>query len=175
MDTMKLLAEIDRMVATGKVVTSANDEAVADIVLATITSGTTASFYLTRAQAALVKERFWTPERIRRTGLRPISPEETERIRVELGVRVKNFRCTPITCGCGHVYDAFDFIQQGIREHGLDVVNSVFSLKDSTFLQVNPSFVPICPVDDRRLSRTHSSDGGIEYDCDEYGGCCYQE
>ncbi|MGW7444153.1 hypothetical protein [Kitasatospora sp. NPDC054795] len=175
MGTMKLLAEIDKVVATGKVVASADDEAVADIVIATITGGISASFYLTRTQAAVIKERFWTPERIRRAGLRPISPEETERIRVELGVRVANFRCAPITCACGHVYDAFDFIQQGIREHGLDVVNSVFSLKDSTFLQVNPSFTPICPVDDQKLSRTHGADDGFEYDCDEYGGCCYQE
>ncbi|WP_051836963.1 hypothetical protein [Streptomyces sp. NRRL WC-3742] len=172
---MKLLAEIDKLVATGKMVASASDEAVADIVITTIANGVTASFYLTRAQATIVKDRFWTPERIRRSGLRPISEEETERIRAELGVKVTNFRITPIKCSCGHTYDAFDFIQQGIREHGIDVVNSVFSLKDSTFLQVNPSFTPICPVDNQKLSRSHNPDDGIEYDCDEYGGCCYQE
>ncbi|MFF2744109.1 hypothetical protein ACFVVA_01055 [Kitasatospora sp. NPDC058048] len=94
---------------------------------------------------------------------------------MELGIGVANFKCAPITCTCGHAHDAFDFIQQGIREHGLDVVNSVFSLKDSTFLQVNPSFTPICPVDDQELSRTHRADDGFAYDCDEYGGCCYQK
>ncbi|MFF2744108.1 hypothetical protein ACFVVA_01050 [Kitasatospora sp. NPDC058048] len=54
--------------------TSADDEAVTDIVIATIAGGVSASFYLTRAQAAVITERFWTPERIRRTGAPPDIP-----------------------------------------------------------------------------------------------------
>ncbi|MER7707677.1 hypothetical protein ABTX81_32850 [Kitasatospora sp. NPDC097605] len=166
---MKLLTEIDNMVATGKLVASADDQAVIDIVKAVIKSSASVSFYLTRAQAEAIKEWLWTPERTRRAGLRLISEEETERIRAELGVEVANFRFSPIECDCGHTYDAFDFIQQGIREHGLDAVTSVFSLKNSTLLQVNPKFVPICPADNQNLLAR--SNGGITYESPDYGGC----
>ncbi|WP_316528336.1 hypothetical protein [Kitasatospora brasiliensis] len=166
---MKLLTEIDNIVATGKLVASADDQAIIDIVKAAIRGSASISFYLTRTQADAIKDWLWTPERTRRAGLRLISEEETQRIRAELGVEVANFRFSPIECDCGHTYGAFDFIQQGIREHGLDAVTSVFSLKNSTLLQVNPRFVPICPVDNQDL--LGKTDGGITYESPDYGGC----
>ncbi|WP_037901607.1 hypothetical protein [Streptomyces sp. NRRL S-350] len=167
---MKLLTEIENVVATGKMVTSASDQTIIDLVKAAILKDLSASFYLTRAQAYAVTEWYWTPERIQLSGIRPVPHGEFERIRRELGVELTDFNYAPIKCSCGHIYDAFDFFQQGIREHGLEVVNSIFSMTESTLLQVNPSFTPICPVDNQKLEV--SLRGGGTYRCTDYGGCC---
>jgi hypothetical protein len=169
-----MLQRIDEVVKSGKLVVSGDDETMVAIVKAAILNGVSASFYLTRQQAEAVKAWYWTPERIKITGLKAISYEEEEKIRTELGIKnVHNFRYTPFRCECGRTYGAFEFFQQGVREHGLQVVNAVFSLENSTFFQVNPSFVPICP--DCGRANMAMQEGGIEYDCDEYGGCCWQE
>jgi hypothetical protein len=85
---------------------------------------------------------------------------------------IDHFRYSPFRCECGRTYGAFEFFQQGVREHGLEAVNAVFSLENSTFFQVNLSFVPICPDCGRAQDLNMSMNGGGEYDCDEYGGCC---
>jgi hypothetical protein len=169
-----LLADIDTVVGTGKAVVAGGDDAVVSVVKDAIESDESVSFYLTRDQARAVKEWYWTPERVRLTGIEPISDEESERIRSELGIdNITNFRYAPLRCECGHTYGAFDFLQQGIRQHGLDAVTAVFGLKTSTFFQVNPSFVPVCPECGRSLMpRGLMAAGGGWYDCDEYGGCC---
>ncbi len=166
------LGAIDDIVAEGKAVVSGADEEIVTLVKRAIEDCRSASFYLTRGQAHAIRDWYWTPERIEQTGLRPISTEEAARIRTELGVTgITNFRYAPMQCECGHIYGAFDFLQQGVRTHGLEAVNAVFSLKNSTFLQVNPTFVPVCPNCDHKLMRSKLGDG--EYDCEEYGGCCY--
>ena len=131
------------------------------------------SFYLTPSQAQAIREWYWTPERTRVTGIAPISAEEEQRIRSELGVDVTNFRYAPLKCECGHAYGAYDFLAQGVRQHGLAAVNAVFSLQNSTFFQVNPRFVPVCPACERELQMmAKNGGGGGWYDCDQYGGCC---
>jgi hypothetical protein len=162
-----LIEEIDTVVASGKAVMNGDDRDIVDIVKEAIKTDKSASFYLTRAQANAIREWYWTPERIQLTGIEPISAEENERIRTELGINVTNFRYAPLQCECGHQYGAFDFLEQGVRQHGLTMVNSVFELKNSTFFQVNPSFVPVCPTCNRMIRQ-----GGGWYDCDGYGGCC---
>ncbi|BCW70853.1 hypothetical protein [Arthrobacter sp. NicSoilB8] len=173
-----VLTEIDAIAATGKAVIADGGDGVVEVVKAAILADVSASFYLTKEQARAVKDWFWTPERIRRTGLREISDEENERIKSELGLKLTGFRFTPVTCECGHVYGAFDFLQQGIKLHGLDAVRSVFALKNATLFQVNPTFKAVCPVDNRPINKQPGKNRikldvwGIEYDCDQYGGCC---
>ena len=170
MRSVSYLDEIDSVVATGKAVIGSSDQEIVDILKEAIGSGRSASYYLPRDQAEVLREWYWTPERIKITGITQISVEETERIRDDLSVNVTNFRFAPFTCECGSVYGAFDFLQQGIREHGLETVTAIFSLKHSTFFQVNPNFIPVCPSCDRRLSEI-SKVRGWAYDCDQYGGC----
>lgn len=165
------LQRIDDVVKSGKLVISGDDETIVAIVKSAILNDLSASFYLTRQQADAVKAWYWTPERIKTIGLKPISPEEERRIKTELGIKnIHNFRYAPFKCECGRLYGAFDFFQQGVRQHGLQVVNAVFSLQNSTLFQVNPSFVPTCP-DCGRAANMRSSGGGW-YDCEGYGGCC---
>lgn len=44
---------------------------------------------------------------------------------------------------CGYLYSTYEFIQQGIQEHGEDVVKSTFSFKGGTF-QIKPNQVLVC-------------------------------
>jgi hypothetical protein len=181
-----MLQRIDQVVEDRKLVVSGDDETMVAIVQAAIVNDVSASFYLTPQQAEAIKVWYWTPERIKITGLKPISYEEEKKIKTELGVRgIDNFRFAPHTCECGHTYGAFEFFQQGVALHGLEAVNAVFSLRNSTLFQVNPRFIPICPECGRALRSMASGPrnaaipdlpqappGGIYYDCDKYGGCC---
>lgn len=166
-----MFTQIEAVVGSGRAAISADDGTIVAAVQETIRSGRSASFYLSLAQANAVKAWYWTPERIERSGTKPISSEERDRVESELGVEnIASFRSSRFQCSeCGHVYGSFEFLQQGIREHGLDTVNSVFALKNTSFLRVNPAFVAICPNCNQMLG------DGFEYDCDGYGGCCYQE
>jgi hypothetical protein len=165
-----LLAHIEAVAESGKATISADDTSIVAIVKETIRSGRSVSFYLTPGQADAVRAWYWTPERVKASGIKVVSSDEKAKIESELGIEnMVSFRCTRIQCECGHIYGAFEFLQQGIREHGVDAVRAVLSLKNLTFLRANPSLVMVCP------NCTQLLGGGIEYDCDGYGGCCYQE
>jgi hypothetical protein len=164
-----VLAHIEAVAGSGKATISADDSTVVAIVRETITSGKSASFYLTPDQSNAVRAWYWTPERVKTSGIRVVSSEEAARIESELGIsNIASFRCNRIQCECGHVYGAYEFLQQGIREHGVDAVRSVFALENSRFHRANPSLVAVCPDCNALLG------DGIEYDCDNYGGCSYE-
>jgi hypothetical protein len=166
----ELLAHIEAITGAGKATISADDNDIVAIVKESIRSGKRASFYLSAAQTNAIRAWYWTPARVKASGIKVISSDERSKIQSELGIEnIESFRCTRTECVCGHVYGAFEFLQQGIREHGVDAVRLVFELKNSTFLQSNPTFVLVCPNCQQLLG------GGIEYDCDGYGGCSYQE
>ncbi|WP_069509967.1 hypothetical protein MKY08_05390 [Lysinibacillus sp. FSL M8-0337] len=176
-----MLNQIDAVTGSGKVIISANESTVVEIVKETIESGRSASFYLTNDQAKAVKMWYWTPERIKASKIQPISNDEKARIKAELGIEVHSFRFSPIQCECGHIYGGFEFLQQGVRDHGVNSIKAVFNLKNSMFLQANPTLVPVCPNCNQMLiSRDGGPDGGpilgdLEYDCDQYVGCCIVE
>jgi hypothetical protein len=44
---------------------------------------------------------------------------------------------------CGALYSTYEFIQQGIKQHGEELVRSTFSFKGGVF-QNNPNQVPVC-------------------------------
>ncbi|WP_159012347.1 hypothetical protein [Streptomyces sp. NRRL F-5123] len=164
-----LLAHIEAVVDSGKAVISADDEAVVAIVQETVKSGRTASFYLSRKQARALRDLHWTPERIKASRLEPVSSEEKSRIESELGVEIGNFRFASFKCKSGHTFGAFEFLQQGIREHGVGSVKRIFELKNSAFLRVNPHFVVSCSECDQTM------EGGIEYEGATYPGCSYPD
>jgi hypothetical protein len=167
------LSHLEAVLNSGKAIISADDDTIVALVKETIDSGRKATFYLSSAQSDAVRSWFFTPERIRTVGMQPVSAEEAARIETELGIaNIGSFRCNRIQCECGQMYGAFEFLQQGIREHGGDLVKAVFALDNFTMLNANRPLVEICPNCDRTL---RADDGGIEYDCDDYGGCCYQE
>jgi hypothetical protein len=165
------LADIDNMVTHGKAVIAADDDNVIAIVKEAIESDKSASFYLNRAQADAIRDWYWTPDRVRTRGLREVSSEEIERIESELGIdNLESFRITPALCECGHQYGAFEFLQQGIREHGLETVKAIFASENLKLIHVNASLAHVCPACNRKVLK-NQRDGGIEYEGPTYGGC----
>ena len=167
------LDHLNAVVDSGRAIISADDDTIVAIVQDTINSGRTATFYLSAAQSNYVRAWFFTPERVSALGLDRISADEAARITSELGIEnVETFRCNRIRCECGEMYGAFEFLQQGIREHGPDVVKAVFALNNFTMLNANRALIEVCPNCNRQLL---ADNGGFTYDCDHYGGCCYEE
>lgn len=172
MDAMdrSLLNHIEAVVGTARATISADDDDIVAIVEATISSGKAATFYLSSKQANSVRSRYFTPQRLNASKIELISIEEKARIESELGIEnIASFRSSRKQCECGQVYGAFEFLQQGIREHGADVVKAVFALNNFTILNANRPLVLICPNCNQVVR------GGFEYDCDDYGGCCYED
>jgi hypothetical protein len=167
------LGHLEAVVDSGRAVISADDQTIVAIVQDTINSGRTATFYLSAAQSNYLRSWFFTPDRIAALGIDRITPGEAERITSELGIQnVESFRCNRIQCECGQLYGAFEFLQQGIREHGPEVVRAVFALDNFTMVNANRTLVEVCPNCNRALA---DANGGFTYDCDHYGGCCYEE
>lgn len=171
------LTTIDAFVGKGNTVVSVEDDHLIPIIEKMIESGKYASFYLPQHQADTVNAWYWTPEWVEATGLEEVSGEEKARIESELGIEdIGPFSSNRIECECGQIYGAFEFLQQGMREHGADVVRGIFALKNAALLHVNPPHVPVCPNCERRLG-----DGDVEisaagrghyYGKGKYAGCC---
>lgn len=165
-----LFTHIQAVVDTGRATISADDDVIVAIVQEAIKSGRTATFCLTYTQAKSVRSWYFTPERIEASKIEFISDEEKHRIKSELGIDgIDSFRSNRIQCKCGQDYGAFEFLQQGIREHGEDVVKTVLAHNNFTMFNINRTLVKICPSCDQTLG----PDDGYEYDCDDYGGCSY--
>ncbi|MFD4585361.1 hypothetical protein [Streptomyces sp. NPDC058434] len=155
MDTSSL-AGIESVVKRGRAVMAADDTAVVDAVKETVRSGRTATFYLTRSQFDAVNAWYWTPNRMKQLGLEPVSDEEMARITAELGAEAcGSAYSNRIKCPSGHVYGAFEFVKQGIEEHGLEATRAVFALKDTAVIRANPHQQVQCVECRRRLATPH--------------------
>lgn len=162
------LSVIESAISDGRVVMAAENGIIVAAIQEAVMAGRTATFYLTRAQFEAVNSWYWTPQMIRSTGIESVSSEEKERIRSELGVEETRLSYSNrIECQCGRVYGAFEFMQQGIREHGLEAVQSVFDLKDAAIIRVNPRQQAICPECKMAILAPH-------YYCYWSYGCCRQ-
>ncbi|MFC9774485.1 hypothetical protein [Paenibacillus chitinolyticus] len=162
------LDDIESVVSGGKAVMVAEDGIVVAAVQEAIMSGRSATFYLTRAQFTAVNSWYWTPQMIKGTGLEPVSAEEKDRIQSELGIEeTKLSYSNRIQCQCGRMYGAFEFMQQGMKEHGREAVQSIFKLKEVTVLRVNPRQEAVCPDCETILRAPH-------YYCYWRYGCCRQ-
>lgn len=163
------LASIEAVVSSGNAVVSAEDGAIVAAVQETLEAGRSATFYVTHAQAAAVNSWYWTPKRIKETGIEAVPKEEKARIEQELGVKETGaLYSNRIPCECGRVYGAFEFVQQGIAEHGKAAVGAVLELKETSVIRVNPVQVAVCPDCSKKLLSGH-------YYCWVNGyGCCRQ-
>ena len=103
-----------------------------------------ATLYLRPTVLEAVLRRYWTPDLAKAFGLQPITAEQAEKIKSDFGIDIDG-NANSLTCPrCLHPYSTYEFIQQGISEHGEEVVRTVFALKGVAVLQINPSQTPIC-------------------------------
>ncbi|MEH6652429.1 MAG: hypothetical protein V7707_20630, partial [Motiliproteus sp.] len=128
----------------GKTVVSSEDSAIIEWAMKTIASGKTTTLYLKPIVFAAIRRWYWTPERLKIVGMKPISSDQSARIKSDFNIEVDGYANVLDCPRCGHVYSTYEFIQQGIEEHGEEFVKTAFSLKRVAILQINPVQNTIC-------------------------------
>lgn len=146
---------IQTLVHQGKTVVSSEDSAIIEWAIKTITEGRTATLYCKPTVFEAIRRWYWTPERVKLVGFKPISPEQAARVKSDFNIEVDGYANSLDCPRCGHVYSTYEFIQQGIEEHGEELVRAAFSLKRAAIIQINPVQDTIC-----RNCRLHILLGG---------------
>jgi hypothetical protein len=169
-----LLKSIEEVVNAGKTVISADKSVVVSIIQEALSKGQTVTFFAPPDQAQAVMRLYWSPRRIKEIGLERIPDEERARIESELGVPGPAGFSNYVQCSCGGVYGEFEFMEQGIREHGKDWVKGILELKNTATLRINPGQDAICPKCNLTLRPGHwyemqADDKTLIY------GCCTGE
>ena len=168
---------IKSLVHQGKAVVSAENSTTVKWAIKAITEGKTATLYCKPIVFEAIRRWYWTPERVEFARFKPISPETSARVKSEFKIDVDGYANSLNCPRCGHVYSTYEFIQQGIEEHGEEHVRAAFSLKRAAIVQINPVQDTVC-----RNCRLHllMGDGGVygsydyEYRCVENNAyaCC---
>ncbi|MCI4085328.1 hypothetical protein MRQ86_34510 [Streptomyces sp. MMS21 TC-5] len=177
------LSRIDDVAVNGDCVVSASRDSVIELVKQAVEGGISASFYVPRTIAEAVLAWYWTAERIREFGVEVVSNEEQRSIEKEFGLEDVIHFANRIECeNCGHVYGAFEFVEQGIRTHGKEAVEAVLDLKSAVLIRVDPTEVSICPNCEQRITQGglklgERIVGGTEVPhyyggTSAYAGCC---
>jgi hypothetical protein len=166
------LDHFDAAVEHGGSVLSAEGSVVLSMVKEATQSGYAATFYVTKSQFDAIVNWYWTPERRKSLKVEPVSIEERQRIESELGVKDSGFHYSNrITCDkCGSHYGAFEFVLQGIREHGREIVEAALTLSNAGIIRVNSANVAVC-----QTCRAPFSGGTSHYYSWERYSCCRME
>jgi hypothetical protein len=135
---------IEALVHEGKAVVSSENSAMVEWVTGAIADGRTVTLYLKPAVFEAIRHWYWTPERIELVGLKPLSAEQVAKVKSDFDIVVDGYANSLDCPRCGRPYSTYEFIQQGIEEHGREVVRSTFSLRRAAILQVNPVQNLIC-------------------------------
>jgi hypothetical protein len=147
---------IETLVHQGKAVVSAEDSDLIEWAMRSITEGTTATLYLTPTVFEAIRRWYWTPERVKLVGLEPISAELAAKVKSDFNIEVDGYANSVDCPRCGHPYSTYEFIQQGLEEHGEEFVRTAFSLKRAAILEINPVQNTIC-----RNCRLHILGAGV--------------
>jgi hypothetical protein len=135
---------IEAIVRQGKTVVSSEDSAVIEWAIKSIEEGRTATLYCKPTVFEAIRRWYWTPERAEIVGFQPISAELSARVKSDFNIEVDGYANSLNCPRCGHVYSTYEFIQQGIEEHGEEHVRAAFSLKRVAIVQINPVQDTIC-------------------------------
>lgn len=174
-DQEKLLKSIEQVVKSGKMIVAADRGVIIAMMREALKNGQTATFYAPPDQAQAIMRMYWSPRKIKEIGMERISEPERKRIEAELGVPAPAGFSNYIHCdNCGSVYGEFEFMEQGIREHGKDWVKGVLELQDTAVLRINPTQEAFCRGCNLVLTPGHwyrmqADDGTLIY------GCCTGE
>lgn len=140
------LGGIDALVERGKTVVSGENSAIIDLALNALDEGITATFYLKDTLFTEIMRRWYAKsDRAKAANLHPISTEESARIKADFGIEITDGFASRVTCPrCESVYGTYQFIQQGMKEHGEEAVRATFSLKNASVLQSHPRQRIVC-------------------------------
>ena len=159
---------IETLIHQGKTVVSSEDSAIIEWAIEAITEGRTATLYLKPMVFEAIRRWYWTPERVKNVGLKPISVEHAAKVKSDFDIEVDGHANSLDCPRCGDCYSTYEFIQQGIEEHGQEVVRGTFSFRRAAILQIHPVQNIIC-----RNCRLHILPGDQFGDPGKYGGYYY--
>ncbi len=103
-----------------------------------IASGDTMTLYLKPTVFETIRRWYWTPDRMKMVGLAPVTNDMNEKVKTDFGIDIDGYANTLDCPRCGDAYSTYEFIAQGVEEHGEEMVTKTFSLKRAAILQVNP-------------------------------------
>ncbi|MET8538836.1 hypothetical protein ABZV67_46205 [Streptomyces sp. NPDC005065] len=135
---------IETLVHQGKTVVSSEDSAIVKWAIKAIAEGKTTTLYCKPTVFEAIRRWYWTPKRAEIVGFKPISAEQAARVKSDFDIEVDGYANSLDCPRCGHVYSTYEFIQQGIEEHGEEHVRAAFSLKRAAIIQINPAQGAIC-------------------------------
>lgn len=144
MGTAINFGDIQTLIHQGKTVVSSEDSAMIEWAIKAVTEGITATLYCKPTVYEAIIRWYWTPERAEIVGFKPISAEQVARVKSDFNIEVDGYANRLDCPRCGHVYSTYEFIQQGIEEHGEEHVRAAFSLNRAAILQINPVQDTIC-------------------------------
>lgn len=165
------VSPIEALVDAGKAVVTGDNGTILSMMLESLKSGRSATFYVSPAQARALMRLYWTPRRLAEIGMERVSQEERSKIESELGVKdMGPMFSNRAECPCGGVYGAFEFMEQGIREHGRDWVGAIIELKNAAVIRINPTQDAFCPKCGLIILTSHwyemySDTGKLIYGC----------
>jgi hypothetical protein len=110
---------IETLVHQGKTVVSSEDSSIIEWAMTAATEGRTATLYLKPNVFEAIRRWYWTPERAELVGLKPVSADLAAKVKSDLKIEVDGYANSLDCPRCGHVYSTYEFIQQGIEEHGM--------------------------------------------------------
>jgi hypothetical protein len=157
------LDAIQTLVHQGKTVVSSEDSAVFKWATERIAAGDNLTLYLKPTVFEAIRRWYWTPHRIRLVGLQPVSAELNERVRSDFGIDIDGHANSLDCPRCGDSYSTYEFIQQGIEEHGEKMVRRTFSLERAAVLQINPVQNIICRTCRLHILNARREDNVIIY------------
>jgi hypothetical protein len=168
---------IETLVHQGKTVVSSEDSAMIEWAIKAIAAGRTATLYCRPTVFEAIRRWYWTPERAELVGFKPISAEQAARVKSDFNIELDGYANSLDCPRCGHVYSTYEFIQQGIEEHGEQHVRAAFSLKRAAIVQINPVQDTICRNCRLHILRAQKGIYGsydYEYRCVEQNAyaCC---
>lgn len=134
---------IEGLLNEGKSVVSSDDSTTIEWAMSALRDGKTATLYVSKPVLEAILKQYWTPKRAEFVGLRPISDEEAARIKSDFKIDIGGFANTIECPRCAHSYGTYEFIQQGIKEHGEELVRATFSFNGGVF-QINRRQAPLC-------------------------------
>src|SRR6266576_2539342 len=104
------VSSVEPLVEGGKAVVTADDSTLIAMMLHTLNTGRSATFYVSPEQARAVMRLYWSPWRVKEIGMERVSEEERARIESELGVKdMGPMFSNRLECSCGGVYGAYEF------------------------------------------------------------------
>lgn len=135
---------IGTLIYQGKSVVSSEDSAVVEWAIRAIRERKTATLYCKPAVYEVIRRWYWTPEHVKLAGFKPISAEQAARIKSDFNITLDGYANSMNCPRCGHVYSTYEFIHQGIEQHGEEQIRAAFTLRGTAILQINPVQDVVC-------------------------------